>query len=190
MKKVAVLTEHGFEEIEALTIVDVMRRAGVTCDTISLEDYVIKGCHDIQIVTDYLITEIDIDDYDMVVLPGGLPGADNLMNSDDVVNWVRTFASKNKYVAAICAAPQILAKAGVISGKKVTSYPASIYRDLLKDGNYVDDIVVTDGNIITSRGPATALPFAYKLLDVLGVDSSSLRDGMLYTDLCEDIKNN
>lgn len=187
MKKVAVLVADGFEEIEALATVDILRRGGITCHIVSLGGDVVKGCHGIKVAVDYVLNESDMSSYDMIVLPGGLPGADNLMNSNEVISLVQDFAaSSDKYVAAICAAPQVLAKASVVFEKKVTSYPSQVYRDILKENgaDYVDDeLVVCDDNIITSRGPATTFSFAYKLVDILGGDSGILKEGMLYNGL-------
>lgn len=186
-KKVAVLLANGFEEGEALVVVDIMRRAGIECDMVSIEDEMVKGSHGIEVKANKIITDINKDSYDMIVLPGGLPGADNLRDCEEVINWVKEFSiNSKKYVAAICAAPQVLAKAGVVDGKKVTSYPSENYRRILKDAQYVDDeIVVVDGNIITSRGPATTMPFAYKLVELLGEDTQMLEHGMLYNMLME-----
>ena len=129
-------------------------------------------------------------EYDMVVLPGGLPGANTLRDSDAVIGWVRAFAgSQEKYIAAICAAPQVLARAGIVRGRRVTSYPGDKYKTMLADAFYVDDnaemdeCVVVDGNMITRRGPGTTLPFAYKLVEILGGNADKLKDAMQYNAL-------
>ena len=186
-KRVAVLLANGFEEGEALFVVDVLRRAGFVCDLVSVEGEVVQGSHGIRTIADRLLETVDRDSYDMVVLPGGLPGADTLRDNETVVEWVRDFASRrDKYVAAICAAPQVLAKAGVSKGRRLTSYPGEKYQKLFADADYVDDnrlteeCVVVDGNLITSRGPGTTLPFAYRLVEVLGGDSEKLRKAMQY----------
>lgn len=188
MKKVAVLLADGFEEIEAIATVDILRRGGITCHMVSLGGDVVNGSHNIRITTDFLLKDVVTREYDMVVLPGGLPGADNLMNSIEVISLVQDFAaSSDKYVAAICAAPQVLAKASVVNGKRVTSYPSQAYKDLLKEkgADYEDDeLVVYDSNLITSRGPVTTFSFAYKLVDILGGDTRLLKEGMLYNSLC------
>ena len=194
-KKVAVVLANGFEEGEALFVVDIMRRSGSQCDTISIDKITVEGSHGIKVKADRLIKEVNKESYRMLVLPGGQPGADNLRDCGEIIAWVKNFANDDsKWIAAICAAPQVLAKAGVIKGKKVTSYPNEKYRQILKEGKYIDNIeemnemVVVDGNIITSRGPATTMPFAYKLVEALGVSTDELREGMLYNSLRESIK--
>lgn len=188
MKKVALLLANGFEEGEALFVVDILRRANIACDMVSIKDKNVTGSHSITVLADKLIQEIHSNDYDMIVLPGGQPGADNLRDSKEVITLIQEMNQKNKYVAAICAAPQVLAKAGIIQNKKVTSYPAEKYREILKESNYQEDLVVVDNNIITSRGPATTLPFAYQLVEILGGNSKELKEKMLYNDLIQEIK--
>lgn len=182
MKKVAVLLAEGFEEIEALTVVDILRRAAIHCDCVSISDKKeIKGAHDIIIKSDKNISE-EILSYDMIVLPGGVLGAENLSNSETVLHTIRLFMKNDeKYVAAICASPAVvLSKIDLIKEKNITSYPGKDYEEMLKNANYKNETVVQDGNLITSRGPATTMAFAYKLVDVLGKDSSKLKKGMLY----------
>ncbi|MBU3156507.1 DJ-1 family glyoxalase III [Clostridium estertheticum] len=180
MKKVAVFLAEGFEEGEALFVVDVLRRAGFQCNLISINEEMVKGSHGIVVLADKIISD-EIKEYDMIVLPGGLPGAKNLRDDERVIELVKYFDKvPEKFVAAICAAPMILEKAGIIKGRTVTSYPGEEYTTLLKDANYVEDIVVVDDHLITSRGPASVLPFAYTLVDVLGGNSSLLKQEMLY----------
>lgn len=187
MKKVAVILANGFEEGEALLVVDILRRAGIYCDIVSIVGTTPVGSHNIMIYADKLIEEVEKEEYDMIVLPGGQPGADHLRDSEEVINWVQDFSKReDKFIAAICAAPQVLQKAGILEGVKVTSYPSDKYRKLFDKENYVDDnreleeMVLVDGNIITSRGPATTFPFAYKLVEVLGMDADTLKEKMLY----------
>ena len=180
MKKVAVFLAEGFEEGEALFVVDVLRRAEFQCNLVSINEEMVKGAHGIMVLADKIISD-EIKEYDMIVLPGGLPGATNLRDDERVIELVKYFdKAPKKFVAAICAAPMILEKAGIIKGRTVTSYPGEEYTTLLKDANYVEDIVVVDDHLITSRGPASVLPFAYTLVDVLGGNSSLLKQGMLY----------
>lgn len=179
MKKVCILLADGFEEVEALTVSDVMRRAGVTCDLVSMKDEYVRSSHNVIIKSDKIF-EADME-YDMVVLPGGLPGATNLRDDERVIEYLKKQNCENKLIAAVCAAPIVLGKAGLTNGKNITSYPG--YEDELPGCKYCEDIVVVDGNIITSRGPATTMKFAYTLLEVLGFEekAKSISEGMLYT---------
>ena len=148
MKKVTVLLADGFEEIEALTVVDLLRRAKVYVDTVSItDDYTVRGAHGIPVQTEDLITEIDFKESDMIVLPGGMPGTTNLN------------------VAAICAAPTILADMGLLKGKRATCYPDM--ESEIEDAYLTGAPVATDENIITSQGVGTAIDFALKLIEVL-----------------------
>ena len=177
MKKVAVLLADGFEEIEALTVVDVLRRADIHCDMVSIKDKEVVGAHNIKVISNILID--DIKDIDMVVLPGGMPGATNLRDDKRVIDLIQNCIKNNKKVAAICAAPIVLAKAGIINGENITSYPG--FEEDLVGANYKEDLVVVNNNIITSRGPATALEFAYTLLKELdSPKEKEIREGMLY----------
>ncbi len=194
-KKAAVLLADGYEEGESLFLADILRRTGVACDTVSIEEEMVRGCHDMYVKADRLITDIDYNDYDMVIIPGGMPGAANLAKSEPVLAWVRQFMDENKYVAAICAGPMVLKEAGVSTGRTLTSYPADKYRAMFADANYIDDnsqmesMVVTDGNLITSRGPATTFPFAFRLAEVLEGNVEQVKQGMLYNALCDSIRN-
>lgn len=189
MKKVIVVLAEGFEEGESLETVDILRRCGIECITASIKEEAVTGCNGIRVLADTLFTKVNLDAYDMLVLPGGMPGALNLKNDENVIQAVRTFMEQGKYVAAICAAPMVLKEAGVSRGRTLTSYPADKYRNLFEDANYVDDeIVVVDHNLITSRGPATVFPFAYKLAEVLGADVENVQNRMLYTKLVDSWK--
>lgn len=166
MKKVVVLLAEGFEEIEALTCVDVLRRGEVDCSICSIngkED--VKGAHGVVVKAEALLENINEDEYEAVILPGGMPGATNLRDNEKVIETVKKFDKENKIVAAICAAPIVLKKAGIIYNKKVTSYPG--FEEELQAYNYSEEIVVQEGNLITSRGPATAVYFALKILENL-----------------------
>lgn len=181
MKKVLVFLAEGFEEVEALTVVDVLRRAEVTCDLCSLKDEYVRGAHDIIVKADKNILDEDIHSYDAIVLPGGMPGSLNLKGNLRVIELVKEFYANGKLVSAICAAPIVLEEAGIISGKNVTSYPG--FCDKLGNCIYKEEEVVTDLNIITSRGPATALAFAYEILNKLGEKekSEAIKESMLYS---------
>ncbi|MCR5056456.1 MAG: DJ-1/PfpI family protein [Clostridia bacterium] len=182
-KSVLVLCCEGFEEIEALTVVDVLRRAGVTVTLCSAEGReLMKGSHNIYVKSDKLFGEAEKEGrgYDAVVLPGGLPNAYTLRDSSDVVACVKKFAEDGKLVCAICAAPCVLERAGLLGGRKATSYPGMVKKESC--GAYLEDKVVRDGKIITSRGPGTALPFSYEILRALGLeaDADKLEKNMIY----------
>ncbi len=164
MKKVAVMLADGFEEIEALTVVDIIRRANITCDMFSVSSMEVKGAHDIVVKVDKLISE-EVKEYDVIVLPGGMPGATNLRDNEEVIGLVKWFNDNKKIVAAICAAPMILGELGLLKGKKATCYPG--FEDKLTEAEVCTDRVVRDGNITTSRGLGTAIPFALELISQL-----------------------
>lgn len=194
-KRIAVMLADGFEEGESLFVIDILRRAQFICDGITIDEEVVRGAHDIRVFSDKHIDDISVDDYDMIVLPGGQPGADHLRDDERVIKLVQDFAAdETKYVAAICAAPQVLAKAGVVKGKSLTSYPMDKYRQLFTESNYIDDntameeLVVVDGHLITSRGPASTLSFVYKLVEILGGPSAKLQEMMQYNALKESIR--
>ena len=181
MPKVAVILANGFEEIEALTVVDVLRRANITCHMVGFEAQ-ITGSHDIQVQTD-CVFDGDLSEYNMIVLPGGMPGSVHLRDNEQLISELQKFEKIGKKVAAICAAPIALNQAGLLEGRNYTCYDG--VQEQISNGHYHKETVVVDGNIITSRGPATALVFAYYLVETLGGDAESLRNGMLYTDLFE-----
>lgn len=188
MKKVAILLANGFEEIEALGTADILRRAGIECDTVSIMGEVVEGAHGIVVKADKLIDN-NIENYDMIVCPGGLPGAEYLSKNEMVIDIIRKFNNReDKYIAAICASPaMVLSAAGIEEDRYITSYPGEKFEAMLENANYVDELVVVDGNLITSRGPATTFLFAYKLVDILGGDSKSLKSDMLW-DMLEEEK--
>lgn len=189
MVNVLLFLADGFEEIEALTVVDVLRRANIKCDTCSISDsYAVKGSHGIEVKSDVLLKKTDLHEYGAIVLPGGMPGAANLRDNNKVVKIVSDFYKKGKIVAAICAAPIVLEKAQVIKGNKVTSYPG--VKDELKDCIYEEEILSEDKNLITSRGPATAVYFALKLVERIKDKEKAeiIRDGMLLDFLEEKVK--
>ena len=168
MKKILVLLAEGFEEIEALTPVDYLRRADVEVDVASLtEDLSVTGSHGIVVSADTTLDAVDPAVYDGVYLPGGMPGSLNLRDDARVLKIVRDFAGSGKAVAAICAAPIVLEKAGVIANKRVTGYPGTV--DKLENvGTYdADAIVVQDENIFTGRGAAAAVYLSFALIAAL-----------------------
>ncbi|MCJ7613510.1 DJ-1/PfpI family protein [Candidatus Bathyarchaeota archaeon] len=167
MAKALVFLASGFEEIETVTIVDVLRRAGVDVTVAGLTPNVVEGVHAMKIVPDKSIDDVKIEDFDAVVVPGGNPGYKNLRKDPRVIDLIKEAFNSNKLVAAICAGPAVLSDAGVLEGKSCTIYPG-MENELEKGGGKPkQDMIVVDGNIITSRGPATALPFALKLAETL-----------------------
>lgn len=166
--KVAVLFAEGFEEIEAVTPVDVLKRAGVEVDMVGISGMEITGSHDITFKMDCQLEDIFVDDYDMVFLPGGLPGSHHLRDDDNVIQFVQDMNALGKFVTAICAAPVALERAGVLVGKKVTSYPSK-EEEITSCDEYTGARVEVDGNIITGRGPGCALEFSFALCEALGL---------------------
>ena len=179
MAKVAVILANGFEEIEALTVVDVLRRANISCEMVGFEEQV-TGSHDIQVTADRVF-DGDLSDYDLLVLPGGMPGSANLRDNQALISEIQAFNQEGKKISAICAAPIVLHQAGVLKDKHFTCYDG--VQEQITDGTYQKQTVVVDGNLTTSRGPSTALAFAYELVEQLGGDVESLRVGMLYRDV-------
>lgn len=167
MANALVFLATGFEEIEASTIVDILRRSGVEVTVTGLVPDQVNGAHGIKFVPDRTIEEVDVKDFDAVVCPGGAPGYENLRKDQRVIAMIKEAFNSDKLVAAICASPAVLSDAGVLKGKACTIYPG-MEGELEKGGGKPrKDMVVVDGNIITSRGPATALPFALKLAEML-----------------------
>ena len=179
MAKVAVILADGFEEIEALTVVDVLRRANITCHMVGFEAQV-TGSHAIQVQADRVF-DGDLSDYDMIVLPGGMPGSAHLRDNEQLIAELQKFEQVGKKVAAICAAPIVLNRAGLLKDKGFTCYDG--VQEQIADGYYRKETVVVDGHLTTSRGPATALAFAYNLVEQLGGDANALREAMLYRDV-------
>ncbi len=163
---VYVFLANGFEELEALAPIDVLRRAGVEVVTVGVGSDSITASHGVKFVTDITSDQIRLSDsIEMIVLPGGMPGTLNLENSPEVQAAIDYCADNGKYIAAICAAPQILGHKGLLSGKKCTCFPG--FETELQGATHTGDFVVCDGKIITARGAGAALRFALKLVEVL-----------------------
>ncbi len=167
MKKLAIFMAPGCEEIEGLTVVDILRRAGMQIDMISITgEKAVTSSHKVTFMADLTLAEAleqgGLGDYDGVILPGGIPGTPNLAANDVVTGACKTFAAEGKLVAAICAAPSVLGACGLLEGKNATSYPG--FGEQMPGCNYLTDDVVVDGNIITSRGMGTAIDFALAIL--------------------------
>lgn len=166
MSRAAVFFGTGYEEIEALTVVDILRRAGVETTMVSVTDEKsVAGSHNIKVEMDALIGEIDFAQIDVIVLPGGMPGTKKLEACESLMTQVDAFVSQNKIVAAICAAPSILGHRGILRGKKACSYPS--FESHLEGAQVQSEPAVTDGNIITGRGMGAAIPFGLAILEKL-----------------------
>lgn len=166
MANVYVFTADGFEEIEGLTVVDLMRRAGAQVQMVSISDgLAVKGSHGIEIKADTFFDDVDFDQADLLVLPGGMPGTLHLGEHEGLTGLLQDFAAKGKRVAAICAAPSVLGGLGLLKGKRAVCYPG--FEDKLTGAQVEMEEVVTDGCITTSRGLGTAIPFALELLSLL-----------------------
>jgi DJ-1 family protein len=180
-KKVLIFLVDGFEEIEAMAPIDLLRRAGIIVDTVSInEDNQVTSSRKIRVLTDKTIDEINFENYEMIVLPGG-PGTENYMKSEKLLEKLKEF-SINRKLGAICAAPTILSALGILNGKQAICFPAC-EPDLIKDGAIiVNQNVVKDNNIITSRGAGTAIDFSLALIEeLLGKNKShEIRKEILY----------
>lgn len=164
-KHVLVPLAEGFEEIEAVTIIDVLRRAGAKVTTVGLGKRNVTGSHGISIIADSVIEDEMNKDWDMIALAGGVPGAPNLSENEYVIKVIQEAAVVGKFIAAVCAAPIVLEKASVISGKNVTSHPSSAQKIISAD--HQGTRVVVDGNIITGQACGSAMEFAFKLVVAL-----------------------
>jgi len=178
---IAIVLAEGFEETEAVTIVDVLRRAGMEVTVTSLNgETSVRGSHDLIIGTDSSLSQLDADQLDMLVLPGGMPGANTLARNGDLLAMIRELDERTCYLGAICAAPLALHAAGVLEGRRATCYPAFRKR-LTTTSRTTDARVERDEHIITSQGPATALQFALELVQILGYEDKAdeLAEAML-----------
>ncbi len=167
MASVLIPLAQGCEELEAITIVDLLRRAGIEVVAAGLTHEPIKASRGTTLIADSLLSDVIDRDYDMVVLPGGLPGADHLNGNRQLHQLLQKMNSNGKWLAAICAAPKVFAKAGLLKGKKATSFPGSLDGYDLSEIDYREEAIVIDGNLVTSRGPGTAMDFALTLIELL-----------------------
>lgn len=180
MKTVALFLANGFEEIEALGTVDVLRRADISVIITSItNDKLVLGAHNITVVADKTFDEIDFDEIDVIVLPGGMPGAKHLNEHEGLKLKIKEFAEKGNNVAAICAAPMILGGLGLLKGKKATSYPG--FEEYLLGAESTGNKVVVDGNIITGKGPAFVFDFALQIVKIMAGEAkqAEVKEGLL-----------
>jgi 4-methyl-5(b-hydroxyethyl)-thiazole monophosphate biosynthesis len=167
MASVLVPLAHGCEELEAVTVVDLLRRAGIRVVTAGLDDQPVRASRGMVLIPDVTLSDVIGQEFDMIVLPGGEPGATNLGKDARVTGLLQQMAQAGKYTAAICAAPRVLAQSGLLEGRHATSYPGVLEPDSVPGLKVVDTPVVIDGRVITSRGPGTAMDFTLQLIDVL-----------------------
>ncbi|MEK6733251.1 MAG: DJ-1 family glyoxalase III [Candidatus Omnitrophota bacterium] len=166
VKKAVILLATGFEEIEAVTVVDILRRAGIDVVIAGIENFSVIGSHGITVSADKRLSDVK-HDFDAVILPGGMPGAMHLHNSSEVNDFIKDMNAKRVLIAGICAAPSVvMAPIGILDDKSATCYPGDQI-DFAKNTKYKDEAVVVDGNIITSQGPATAMEFAFAIVEKL-----------------------
>lgn len=167
MPKVLVPLAQGCEELEAVTIIDLLRRAGIDVTTAGLDNRPVKASRGVNLVPDTDLNTALLAEYDMVVLPGGLPGATHLGDDPRIIGLLQSMVESGKFAAAICAAPEVLAKAGVLKDKRATAYPGCLEPADHPEVRNTGSAVERDGKIITSRGPGTAMDFALELVEVL-----------------------
>lgn len=174
MKKAVILFADGVEECEGLLVVDLLRRAKVEIDIVSLNKQLnVLSSHRVNVSCDALLDEVDFSNYDLLILPGGMPGTKTLSENDTVLHQVSEFYSSGRKIAAICAAPSVLAKAGILNGKRATVHPN--FRDQMKDAVLTDQEVVVDGEITTAWGLGAAIPFGLELVSQLVDDETASR---------------
>lgn len=167
MATVLVPLADGFEEIEAVTVIDLLRRGGIDVVVAGLEPGPVSGSHGIAVIPDATLDDALARDYDMLVLPGGMPGAANLERDERVRSVLRRLADSGRFTAAICAAPKVLAAAGLLDGRRATSFPGFLDPATTPGLALSEEPVVQDGPVITSRGPGTAMDFALALVENL-----------------------
>jgi protein deglycase len=167
MPKVLVPLAQGCEEIEAVTVIDLLRRASIEVISAGLDEKPVKASRGVVLIPDTTLDKIINELFDMIVLPGGQPGSDRLNQDQRILQLLQNTYQRGKYVAAICAAPKVLATAGLLQHKRATSYPNILTSLHLANTVCLNEAIVRDGFIITSRGPGTAMDFALELIEIL-----------------------
>lgn len=167
MPRVLVPLAQGCEELEAVTVIDLLRRAGIEVVTAGLAAGPVRASRGVVLLPDTTLDQVAGEDFDMIALPGGLPGADHLDGDPRIRQLLQRAAAAGRYTAAICAAPKVLASAGLLEGRQATAYPGVLDRLDLPKTEILQRAVVTDGHVVTSRGPGTAMDFALELIERL-----------------------
>ncbi len=166
MNTVAIHLAEGFEETEAVSTIDVMRRAGVNVIIVSITGkLIVTGNHNISVQADKLFEDVNYDNISMIILPGGMPGAKNLDNHEGIKQKIKAFYNEGRYLSAICAAPLVFGNLGILDGEKAVCYPG--FEKHLKGADIQKDVVVESGQFITARGPGAALKFGMKIVERL-----------------------
>lgn len=175
-KNVCILLADGFEEVEALTPADILRRLNINVVLTGLENHKIRGSHDFYISTEILLKDISSSDFDAIILPGGLPGAINLRNSEDVIRLLNQANASNKICAAICASPIVLRDSGIAQNKRITGYPGTEQLSYNPDFKYTGSDVEIDGTIITAKGMGKSFAFSYAIAQALGISEQEIKE--------------
>ncbi|KIP58756.1 thiamine biosynthesis protein ThiJ [Prevotella pectinovora] len=184
MAKAYMFLANGSEEIESLIPVDVFRRGGVEIKTVSITgSELVEMAHGVTVKADLKFEDAKLEDADLLMLPGGLPGATNLNDHEGVRNAVLSQYEKGKLVAAICAAPMVFGSLGIVKGRRATCYPG--FEKYLDGAEYTHELCTVDGNVVTGEGPAATFPYAYTLLEMLTTKQTaeSVAEGMMYLHL-------
>jgi len=174
MAHILVPLAEGFEELEAITVIDLLRRAGFDVVSVGLDAKPVRASRQTLVIPDQTIDAVMDQDFDLIALPGGLPGADNLRDNPRLQTLIKRQNDAGKMIAAICAAPKALANAGVLDGRQITCYPGTLDEMDTTQIEVTDEAVKIDGNVVTSRGPGTAMDFALSLIELLA--DRTLRD--------------
>lgn len=184
MAQALIFLAPGYEEVEMLTVVDMVRRAEIEIEMVSITDTLeVTSSHKVTIKADKLFSEANFDEAQILILPGGVPGTPNLRAFEPLCDKLTEFAKAGKKLAAVCAAPTVLGSLGILKGKKATCYPT--FADKLETGDYVKQPVVVDGNIITSRGMGTCIDFAGAIIENLKGKTAAdeVKEKIIYNDV-------